>query len=230
MKSSRTRAPKTTEPLPLANGDHLNQTEFHRRYETHPEDAKFELVGGTVHMASPLKWDHGSYQPELTLVLMVYKAATPGVGVADNTTTILGPEGEPQPDLMLRILDGHGGQSAVNPRRYVQGAPELIVEVADSTRSIDLHGKRRDYLAAGVQEYVVWCVEEQQLYWFHFPSKRQLKADSNGIWKSRVFPGLWLNGTALATHDSARLIVTVQAGIASPAHAAFVRRLQKSRE
>jgi Uma2 family endonuclease len=223
----RSRRRKTT-PLPsLHSGDRLTQAEFHRRYEAYPEDVKFELIGGIVYMASPLKRPHGTYHPELSFVLTLYKAGTPGVEVADNMTTILGEEGEPQPDLMLRLLTECGGQSGYNEDNYLVGAPELVAEVADSSKAIDMGGKRKDYLAAGVQEYLVLCVEDQELHWFHFPSRRKLKPDRNGVWKSRIFPGLWLDGPALLARDAARLGVTAQQGLATPEHAAFARRLAK---
>jgi Uma2 family endonuclease len=207
----------------------MGQAEFHRRYEAYPEDVKFELIGGIVFMASPLKRPHGVYHPELSLVLTLYKAGTPGVEVADNMTTILGEESEPQPDLMLRLLKECCGQSATNEADYLVGPPELVAEVAHSSRSIDLGRKRQDYLAAGVQEYLVLCVEEQEVHWFHFPSKRKLKPDGSGVWKSRVFPGLWLDGPALLARDSGRLMAAVQQGLAAPGHAAFARQLQEKK-
>jgi hypothetical protein len=216
-------------PLPLHNGDRMTQPEFHRRYETYPEDVKIELIGGVVYMAPSLKREHGTYHPELSLVLSLYKAATPGVEVADNMTTILGGESEPQPDLMLRLLTEHGGQSHYDKDGYLVDAPELIAEIAHSTRSIDMNRKRLDYLRAGVQEYLVLCVEERELFWFHFPSRRRLKPDKKGVWKSRIFPGLWLDGPALIARDSARLITAVQQGLATGEHAAFARRLQAAR-
>ena len=76
---------------------------------------------------------------------------------------------------------------------------------------------------------MVVCIEEQELHWFHFPSRRKLRPDRNGIWKSRVFPGLWIETTALLTRNSARSIEVVQQGIASPEHAAFVEQLQRYR-
>jgi Uma2 family endonuclease len=218
---------RQTPPLPpLHNGDRMTQPEFHRRYEAYPEDVKFELIGGTVYMASPLKRPHGTYHFELTLALALYKASTPGVEGADNMTTILGREGEPQPDLMLRLLTDCGGQSGYNEDNYLVGAPELVAEVAHSSKAIDMGGKRKDYLAAGVQEYIVLCIEEQELHWFHFPSRRKLKADRSGVFKSRVFPGLWLDGPALLARDSARLMATAQQGLATQEHAAFALRLQ----
>jgi hypothetical protein len=225
----RTRTPGPPPPPPLHNGDQLSQAEFHRRYEAYAEDVKFELIGGTVFMASPLKRRHGTSTPELSFVLTLYKASTPGVEVADNMTAILGEEGEPQPDLMLRLLTECGGQSKYNEEDYLVGAPELIAEVAHSSRSIDMNRKRQDYLAAGVQEYLVLCLEEQELHWFHFPSRRKLKPDRNGLWKPRVFPGLWIDGPALLARDTARLMVAVQQGLATPEHAAFVRQLDQKR-
>jgi hypothetical protein len=79
-----------------------------------------------------------------------------------------------------------------------------------------------------VQEYLVLCIEEQQLHWFHFPSGRALTTDHSEVYRSRVFPGLWLHGQALLARDSKRLTETVQQGLASRAHAAFVKRLQRA--
>lgn len=50
----------------------------------------------------------------------------------------LGPNTEPQPDVYLRILPEHGGQSATTADDYVEGPPELIVEVSYSSWSLDL--------------------------------------------------------------------------------------------
>jgi Uma2 family endonuclease len=160
-------------------------------------------------------------------VLTYYKGNTPGVEVADNMTAILGEESEPQPDLMLRLLTECGGQSRYDDDGFLVGPPELMVELALSTRSIDMNRKRLDYLGAGVQEYLVWCLEEDELHWFHFPSKRKLKPGGEGIWKSRVFPGLWLDGPALIARDTVRLVATLQKGLATPEHAAFVRKIRE---
>jgi Uma2 family endonuclease len=211
---------------PLMNGDRMKQPEFHRRYAEYPEDVKFELIGGTVYMTSPLRRAHGLYHPVLSGVLWLYYSATPGVEVLDNATTILGEESEPQPDLELRILSQYGGQSRETDDDYVEGPPELMAEIAYTTRAIDMHQKRDDYQHAGVLEYIVLCVEEQELYWWHFPSGRMIKASRQGISRSRVFPGLWIDGRALLARDTKRLVEVVEQGLASRAHAAFVKRLQ----
>jgi hypothetical protein len=225
----RSKTPEAAPIPPLRHGDHLTQVEFHRRYEAYPEDVKFELIGGIVFMSSPLKILHGTYHLELGLVFTLYKADTPGVQAADNATAILGEKSEVQPDLMMWLLKECGGRSDYNKDGYLLGAPELVAEIAGSSRVVDLGRKRKDYLAAGVQEYIVLCIEECEVHWFHFPSKRKLKPDRNGVWKSRIFPGLWINEAALWEHDSVRLLETVRQGVAAPEHEEFARRLRERR-
>lgn len=221
------------ERLPLDNGDRLTQREFHRRYQTYPEGVKIELVGGTVYVASPLSLEHSDFTEELGYWLGTYRRATPGVQCLHNATTILGEHSEPQPDLALRILPAHGGQTTEevgdHQRHYVKGAPELVIEVAASTRALDLNQKRRDYRFAGAAEYLVVCVEEREPFWFHFTARRRLRPDPAGVWRSRTFPGLWLDGPGLLALDSQRVAAVLARGLATPEHVAFVERLRQPR-
>lgn len=218
-----TRFPQV--PL-LENGDHMTQKEFHRRYEECPEDVKAELIGGIVFMASPLRRSHGFFHPELSVAFCLYKAATPGIELLDNATSILAKENEPQPDLALRILPEWGGQSQNSRDGYVLGASELMAEISHSTRSIDMSLKRVEYKRFGVREYVVLCIEDRELHWFDFRSGRLIKPNRQGIMRSRVFPGLWIDLQALLNRDTHRIVAVIQQGVASREHAAFVKRLQ----
>jgi Uma2 family endonuclease len=213
----------------LANGDCMKQHEFHKRYRQYPDEVKFELVGGIVYMASPLRRTHSRYDGQIGFALELYQRATPGVEVLHNATTILGEESEPQPDLGLCILPEWGGQSSTDEEDYVRGAPELLVEVAYSTRAIDLHAKRDDYERAGVLEYFVLCIEERQIHWFHFPTDKLIRPNRQGVSRSRVFPGLWIDGAALLRRDSPRVREVIEQGVAGREHAAFVRRLEAER-
>jgi Uma2 family endonuclease len=214
----------------LRDGDRLTQAEFHRRYEAYPDTrVKFELIGGFVHMASPMRRRHGTFHTDLSAVFWFYHLNTPGLEVADNTTAILNEENEPQPDLILRVLTEFGGRSYEDEHGYLNGPPELIAEVAHSSLRMDMGPKRREYRRAGVLEYLVLNAEGRHLYWFHFASQRQLRPDRQGVWRSRVFPGLWIDEPALLTRDSPRLIATLQRGLATPEHAAFVERLRAAR-
>jgi Uma2 family endonuclease len=213
----------------LCNGDQMTREEFHRLYEQTDPGVKVELIGGRVYVASPLNRPHGTVQPLLSTVLTIYMGNTPGVEVGDNATVLLGGKGQPQPDLYLRILPDWGGQSRDTDTEYVAGAPELLGEIADSTRSVDLHAKKDDYARYGVLEYIVVCLREQQLRWFDLPSGSELTADPDGIYRSRVFPGLWIHAEALLAKDYHRLLTTIQQGLATPEHAAFVRELAAKR-
>src|SRR2546423_9021201 len=105
--------PLTTSPLrassceaipPLENGDTLTRAEFERRYEAMPHLKKAELIEGVVYVPSPVRLRrHGQPNAELVTWLGVYRAATPGVMVADNTTARLDVDNEPQPDGLLLI-------------------------------------------------------------------------------------------------------------------------------
>ncbi len=214
----------------LVNGERMKQPEFHRRYEQCDEDEKWELIGGIVYnMASPLKLTHSNYDGKIGYVLETYALATPGVQVTHNATAILDEESEPQPDLGMRILPEYGGQSQTSPDDYLQGAPELLIEIAHSRRNIAMHAKRDDYQRTGVLEYLVICSEEQEVYWFHFPSGESIRPNRQGVSRSRVFPGLWLDAAALLRLEPARLMEVLQQGLASREHAAFVKRLQAAR-
>jgi len=222
-------APPRRPPVELYNGDRMSREEFHRLYEGAPEDFKAELIGGTVYVASPLKLAHGEPHLLLGVALVVYASRTPGVRASDNTTVLLGDQAEPQPDLLLRILPEYGGQSSTTKDDYVKGAPELVVEVAHSSQAVDLHDKKDDYARHGVREYLVVCVREQELRWFDLAAGKELQPDAAGIHRIQTFPGLWVNGPALLAQDYRALMQTLEEGLATPEHAAFVSELAARR-
>lgn len=211
------------------NGDRLTRAEFHHLYERAPDDLKAELIGGVVYVASPLKRPHGWTHLWLSALYAAYVAATKGVDASDNTTILLGPDAEPQPDLHLRILEEFGGRSRMTDDDYVLGPPELVTEIALSSRSIDLHFKYDDYARYGVLEYLVVLVKEKNLCWFDLAQKRELQPDADGVYRIRTFPGLWIDGAALLAGDYARLMAALQAGLATPEHEQFVRRMEDQR-
>ena len=227
---SRPIGAASDDPLELRTGDQMTQAEFHRAYSRCPEDFKAELIGGIVYVASPLKIRHGKSHFTLSGIFFAYESATPGVEGSDNTTVILGEDAEPQPDLYMRVLPDFGGQSRTTEDDYVGGAPEMVAEIALSSRSIDLHAKRRDYTQNGVLEYLVVCPREQQVRWFDLRGDQELSADADGILRIRTFPGLWVDAKALLARDHAKLMATLLLGVATPEHAEFVARLAAARK
>jgi Uma2 family endonuclease len=211
----------TATPSVLHPGDRLNADEFLARYERMP-GVKAQLIEGVVHMPSPLRAeDHGDPHADLMLWLGLYRMATPGVQPSIAATTRLSDTAVPEPDASLRIVQG--GQTQMRDG-YIVGPPELAIEIAASSVSIDRHAKWRDYLRHGVREYLLWRVDDAAIDWWVARDGQfvALEADALGIVRSTVFPGLWLDPAALLRRDLAQVLAVVQHGLASPEHAAFV--------
>jgi Uma2 family endonuclease len=216
----------------LYPGDHLAQPEFHRRYVAYPDpNTKFELIGGIVYMMSPAGYQHGRGDLKLSGLIFQYERKTPGVEGAQNTTVILGPNSEPQPDNVLMIRREYGGRVQIRGKKtkYVIGAPELVLEVAHSSRAIDLHEKRNDYRQGGVEEYVVFDVDRESVYWFDLRCDEQLSIRADGILRIRTFPGFWIDTAALMERNVERLADCLDLGMATREHQDFVDLLAKRR-
>jgi Uma2 family endonuclease len=215
---------------PLENGDRLTRAEFEGRYEAMPDLKKAELIEGVVHMPSLVRQRfHGRQHSHLNFWLCAYEGSTPGVEVGDNSTVRLDLDNMPQPDCLLFVQPEHGGRVRIGAKGYIEGAPDLIAEVTSSSASYDLGEKLRAYRRNGAREYVVWRVLDRRIDWFLLDEERYEPVDpaADGILRSTVFPGLWLDPTALFRGDVNAVFATVQRGLSSPEHAEFVIRLAK---
>jgi Uma2 family endonuclease len=213
---------------PLEAGDHLSRAEFERRYTAMPNVKKAELIEGVVYMPSPVSREkHATPHFQLITWLGAYQARTPGVDGGDNSTVRLDLDNEPQPDADLRIPAEAGGQSHIDEDDYVAGAPELAAEIAATSASYDLHDKLNAFRRNGVREYIVWRTLDAAIDWFVLIEGRyeRLPLDDH-LYKSRVFPGLWLDPKALLAGDMGQVLAALERGIASPEHEAFVQRLK----
>lgn len=213
---------------PLQMGDLLSRAEFERRYLAHPEVKKAELLEGIVYMPSPVNAEkHGTPHFRAITWLGMYAAMTPGLEGSDNATLRLDNENEPQPDAMLRLDQSLGGHSWIDRDGYVQGAPELAVEIAASSASYDMHQKRRVYARSGIQEYLVLLAFERQVVWFTLREGvyTEMPADEKGILRSEVFPGLWLDGIAFWAGEMGQVLTVLQTGMAAAEYVDFVAAL-----
>lgn len=231
LSSGENDAPAPLRRLLLENGDRLTRREFERRYATRPDIKKAELIEGVVYMSAAVRiTSHGEPHSAILTWLGTYCAHTPNVRVADNATVRLDLDNEPQPDVLLRIEPQVGGQSRVSDDDYLEGAPELIVEIAASSATYDLHDKLRVYRRNGVREYVVWRVHDRQIDWFVLADDeyQRLEADAAGVVHSTVFPGLRLAVEALLGGHVANVLAELQRGLDTDEHAAFVKLLQQA--
>lgn len=226
-QSSPKSSPRNGMP-PLLPGDFLTRAEFERRYQAHPEIKKAELIEGIVYMPSPVSAGrHGDPHFNLITWLGVYGATVPGLHGSDNATLRLDNLNEPQPDALLRLDTAHGGRARLDEEGYLEGPVELILEIAASSASYDMNQKKAVYARHGIQEYLVVLTHEQRVVWFILRDGAyvELAPGEDGILRSEIFPGLWLQPAALWDNDMASLLRTVQQGIASPAHRAFLQTL-----
>ena len=213
----------------LESGDRLTRSEFERRYAALPHLKKAELIEGVVYVASPVSVrKHGQPHSDMIGWLIAYRAATPGVMVCDNTTVRLDSDNEPQPDALLRIDESKGGQSRISADDYIEGAPELIVEIAASSASYDLHDKLRAYRRNGVKEYLVWLTQEEGFRWYVLQEETYVlqQPDGRGILHSWIFPGLQLAVEALLAGEMQTVLAVLQEGVDSEEHRQFVQQLE----
>jgi Uma2 family endonuclease len=208
----------------MHNGDKMTQREFSKIYSKIPEPYKAELLAGIVYEPPPPSVQHGQSDSHLITLLGVYQLHTPGTQLANNSSVVLSDEDEVQPDSYLRILPEAGGRSSIW-RRKLKGAPELVVEVSFTSRSIDLHLKKDRYAKFGVKEYIVLCVEPNLFHWYNLESGEKLPVDGNGIIRSQTFPGLWINTLALLNGDTKTAFETIMLGLQSPEHNTFAELL-----
>lgn len=193
----------------LENGDRLNRIEFERRY-TASNIKKAELIEGLVYVARPVRFaTHAKPHAQIVGWLGTYQAMKTDLKTGIEPTVRLDADNEPQPDAVLFQV---GGNAQVDEDGYITGSPELVVEIAASTVSYDLHAKKRAYERNGVKEYIVWRTLDLAIDWFVLENGKyvELAPDTAGIIHSREFEGLRLNVTAILNGYVSAVLKTLQ--------------------
>ena len=214
----------TTTP-PLENGDRLTRIEFERRYAAMPNLKKAELIEGVVYVPAALRFEnHAEPHSRIMTWLGVYQAFTPGTRIGDNPTVRLNLDNAPQPDAALMI---DGGQARISTDDYIEGAPELVVEIAASSAAYDLYDKKRVYRRNAVQEYLVWRVYDREFDWFRLEEGEYIKLETNdrGFISSVAFPGLRLAVGFLLSAEMQQVLEVLQEGLKTLEHQEFVQKL-----
>jgi Uma2 family endonuclease len=211
----------------LESGDRYSRCEFERRYSARPDIKKSELIEGVVYVASPVRHSqHGVPHAMIVTWIGHYVAATPGLSFADNATVRLDELNEPQPDAILTLPSYAGGSGKIDSDGYFHGPPELAVEVSASSASYDLHDKKRAFERNRVREYAVLVTEEKRVFWFRLENDIFVDQPAqDGVFRSGLFPGLWLDAAALLANDLPRLLATLNQGLTTPEHRVFVEQL-----
>jgi Uma2 family endonuclease len=196
-------APLVKGPV-LESGDRLSRAEFHKRYAARPDLKRAELIGGVVYVPSPTRFTwHDAQAATMIAWAKIYTARHPDVRSGGSATIYLDAASEVQPDAFLFRLDPSGAGPRLTTDGYIEGAPQLIVEVAASSASYDLHDKKETYRRTGVREYLVWRVLDDAIDWFRLIDGAYVlvEPDERGVIESSEFPGLRLNVPALLADD-----------------------------
>jgi hypothetical protein len=75
----------------------------------------------------------------------------------------------------------------------------------------------------------VWRVLDETIDWFVLQDGQyvELLPDTDGITRSRIFPGLWLDRSALIQGDTKRVRAIVNEGMCSDEYLQFVQSLEQ---
>ncbi len=140
--------------------------EYDRMIETGilGEDERVELLEGRIVKMSPKGIPHAAINDHIGRYFI--KHFDERVVVRTQNPIRLSDNSEPEPDIVL---------AAPNPKRYFDRHPApsdilLLVEIADSTLSVDRNYKSRLYAAAGIIQYCIVNVQTNELEDYRDPS------------------------------------------------------------
>ena len=138
----------------LRAGARMSLEEFLALGET---DERLELIDGALYIMSTPTKDHQFLLARLIVYFELYLDAftLAPAEVYQDIITILSPELQRvvEPDLVVIL----GGRNDIGGLIYVEGVPDIVVEILSSDRSHDLVRKRQIYAEAGVREY--WILD-----------------------------------------------------------------------
>ncbi len=192
----------------LENGDRLSREEFERRYAA-STIKKAELIEGVVFVASPLRFTtHGKPHALMVTWLSLYRLNDPELELGIEPTVRLDPDNEVQPDI---VLFRPKSNTQIDPDGYLTGSPDLIVEIAASSASYDLHSKKDIYERNGVKNYIVWRTLDKEIDWFVLDKGvyRRLEPDTQGLICSDQFEGLFLDVNAMLQGDITQVVRSI---------------------
>jgi len=215
---------------PLQGGERMRRNEFERRFDATPGLKRAELVEGTVWIPPQMgEVRYGSARMALIGLIGSYCAATPGVSGGAHGHIRLDAVNMPQPDVSVHLGKAYGGQSRIDADGYLEGAPEFVADVVRQ-RAEWPTGRVEALRRNGVREFAVWRVDDCLIDWFVVRDGKQerLEMGADGVYRSRVLPGLWVDPVALLTDERARAMAVMRQGIASPEQGEFIERLKRA--
>ena len=200
---------------PLENGDQLTLQEFMRRYEAMPESIEQSSSKESYLWARLFAHTHhGRPHGWLGNIVTTYGNAD-AIDFSDNSTVKLDPQ-QCATARLLHVLTVGARRTRQRSMTTVTstGLRILLPKLLPPRRASTCTPNLKAYQKNGVREYVVWRVIDEAVDWFVLENSQfqPLKADENGVYRSRAFPGLWLNVPALLRRDAEQLWATLDSG------------------
>jgi Uma2 family endonuclease len=159
-----------------------------------PEDRKAELIDGVMIMPSPPFDPHERLQNFLLTLLRVYVEELELGEVRGSRTPVeLGIDQVPEPDVLFVAKQ----RAHIIQNKGILGAPDLVIEILSAgTAHRDRGRKFRAYERAGVGE--LWLIDPYGptgTKFYHLRNGRfsLVRPDKNGILRSAVVSGFWIN-------------------------------------
>ena len=143
----------------------LTVAEYHRMAEVgilDPDD-RVELIKGEIIKMSPLNSPHTSHVKRINALMFRLFGDRVTISVQDPIT--IEDHSEPEPDIaLLTFSEDYYAERHPRPEEVI-----LLIEVADSTVAKDQHVKLPLYAEAGIKEYWIVNLVNQQLEVYRHP-------------------------------------------------------------
>jgi Uma2 family endonuclease len=175
-----------------------------------PDINRAELVEGIVWVGARVRArEHGEPHAWVLGWLSWYVAKHPSLTSGSQPTVILDHCNEVQPDAL--VWWPKPGGPRVNEDGFIEGPPQLIVEIAASSASYDLHDKKAAYRRNRVREYVVWRVLDRSIDWFELRNGAYVLREpgEDGFVESVQFPGLRLHVPTMLAGNAAGVLAAL---------------------
>ncbi len=160
---------------------------------------KYELVNGEIIMG-PAGFEHGEIIMRLATALRVYAIQKKLGTVLDSSTGFWMKNGNCRsPDISFIKKDRLKGFKSL-PKGFIEGAPDLAIEVLSPTDSIEnTHAKITEYFDSGAK--LVWIInpEDQTVHIYHSKHPYKLLLPEDYIDGEDLIPGFSMKIAELFT-------------------------------
>ena len=104
----------------------------------------------------------------------------------------------------------------------------MVVEICLTSTEVDFGPKVALYQRAGVCEYVTIELFKKRIVWRVLQNDVYLaqSAPADGVLRSHVFPGLWLDVAGFWENNGAKMSAALNAGLSTADHQRFVEALR----